>query len=73
MRRKTSPSTKVKRTRAEKTLATKMLRRLREGDDVRSRKARRLRAAIKVNRYENDLKLQIALERMVESLRSKVS
>jgi hypothetical protein len=73
MTRKTSTSAKVemkvKRTRAEKTLASKMLRRLREGTDVRSRKARRLRAAIRVDRYENDLKLQIALERLVESLR----
>jgi hypothetical protein len=57
-----------RRSRAEKQSAAKMLRLLRTGGDLRSRKARRLRASIRVGGYENDLKLQIALERMIEEL-----
>jgi len=69
MTRKTA-STKTKRTRAERALATKMMRQLRAGADARSRQARRLRAAIRADRYENNLKLQIALDRLLAELAS---
>jgi hypothetical protein len=62
------PVLQNRRTRAEKQSAAKMLGLLRRGGDLRSRKARRLRAAIRVGGYENDLKLQIALERLIEEL-----
>ena len=52
------------RTAAERALAEQMLERLRGGADVRFRKVRRIRAAIKVRHYENALKLAVAVERM---------
>jgi hypothetical protein len=42
-----------------------MLEILKSGGDSRHRKVRRLRAAIKVRAYENDLKFQIAIDRMM--------
>jgi len=50
-------------------MAAAMLRNLRDGNDVRARKARRLRAAIRAERYENDLKLQIATDKLIDALR----
>ena len=55
---------KVARTPAERALAQRMLEQLRTGADVRSRKVRRIKAAIKVRHYENALKLAVALDRM---------
>ncbi|MGB7160514.1 MAG: hypothetical protein WBD40_20785, partial [Tepidisphaeraceae bacterium] len=52
------------RPKADRALAERMLQRLRGGDDVRARKVRRIRAAIKVRSYENALKLAVAVERM---------
>ena len=52
------------RTAAERALAERMLQRLRGGGDLRTRKVRRIRAAIKVRHYENALKLSVAIERM---------
>jgi hypothetical protein len=52
------------RTAAERALAERMLQRLRGGADLRTRKVRRIRAAIKVRHYENALKLSVAIERM---------
>jgi hypothetical protein len=68
MSKKTVARSKLSHTRKEKALAAKMLRRLREGYDLRTRKTRRLRAAIRVERYENELKLQIALDRLISNL-----
>jgi hypothetical protein len=59
-----SRTTSSHRTAAERDLARRMLEALKAGSDVRSRKVRRLKAAIKVRAYENDLKFQVALERM---------
>ena len=63
---KKRPTTTRKRSSTDKALATKMLRHLREGKDARSRKIRRIGAAIRANRYENALKLNIALDRLIE-------
>ena len=46
----------------------KLLEKLRRGGDVRLRKTRRLRGAVRANRYENDLKLTIALENLLREL-----
>ena len=62
-------SSSSSRARKDKALATKMLRQLREGKDARSRKIRRIGAAIRADRYENALKLNIALDRMIEGER----
>src|SRR5688572_27169094 len=56
--------TAASRTAAERALAERMLQRLRGGADLRTRKVRRIRAAIKVRHYENALKLSVAIERM---------
>ena len=58
------PTTATKRTAAERALAERMLQRLRGGADLRARKVRRIKAAIKVRHYENALKLAVAVERM---------
>ena len=58
------PITVAQRTPADRALAERMLQRLRGGADVRTRKVRRIRAAIKVRHYENALKLAVAVERM---------
>jgi len=50
---------------AERNAAACMLKRMRAGLDRRTRKVRRLRAAIRVGVYENDLKLHIAMDRML--------
>jgi hypothetical protein len=42
-----------------------MLKRIRAGLDRRTRKVRRVRAAIRVGAYENDLKLNIAMDRLL--------
>lgn len=58
------PITVAWRTEADRALAERMLQRLRGGGDVRTRKVRRIKAAIKVRSYENALKLAVAVERL---------
>jgi predicted alpha-1,6-mannanase (GH76 family) len=58
---------KTARSPSERALAERMLERLRLGTDVRDRKVRRIKAAIKVRHYENSLKLAVALERMTRA------
>jgi hypothetical protein len=42
-----------------------MLAVLKSGGDIRTRKVRRLRAAVRAWRYENDLKLSVAVDRLI--------
>lgn len=49
--------------------AGRLLERLRVGKDVRAQKVRRLRAAVRAGRYENDLKLAVAVDRLLDELR----
>lgn len=51
---------------AQRGLVGRMLTRLRGGQDLRREKIRRLRRQIRAGAYENDLKLQIALQRLLE-------
>jgi hypothetical protein len=53
-----------RRSAADRELAHRMLAALKAGDDIRQRKVRRLKAAIKVRAYENDLKLEVAVDRL---------
>ncbi len=46
----------------------RMLGKLKSGHDLRTPKVRRLRAAVRAKRYENDLKLSIAIDRMLGDL-----
>jgi hypothetical protein len=57
-----------RRTKADCALAHRLIALLHEGQDIRMRKTRRTRAAIKVRSYENDLKLQVAIERLIDEL-----
>jgi hypothetical protein len=52
------------RSEADLELARRMLDALRRGADMRLRKVRRLKAAIKVRAYENNLKFQVAFDRL---------
>jgi len=45
-----------------------MLALLKTGKDLREPKVRRLKAAVRDRRYENDLKLTIAVERLFSEL-----
>jgi hypothetical protein len=50
------------------TSVKRMLHSLKSGGDFRSTKVRRLRAAVRAKRYENDLKLSIAADRLIASI-----
>jgi hypothetical protein len=52
----------------EKSVAAAMLALLRQGKDVRARKTRRLRGAVRAGRYESDMKLAIAMQKLIETL-----
>jgi hypothetical protein len=56
------------RTDAERAVAERLLQVLRHGGDVRSR-VRRVRAKVIDGSYENNLKLSVALERLIQELR----
>jgi hypothetical protein len=52
----------------EQPLVEEFLAALRAGADVRDRKVRRLRAAIRSRAYENHLKLEVACDRLAAEL-----
>jgi hypothetical protein len=56
------------RSSADVALADRLLAATHRGADVRARKVRRLRAAIKVKAYENDLKLAVAAEKLMAAI-----
>ena len=60
-----APQAPVLRSESDEAVAKRMMELLRAGADVRARKVRRLRAAVRVKAYENHLKLSIAVDRMV--------
>ncbi|MDB5354045.1 MAG: hypothetical protein JWN24_498 [Phycisphaerales bacterium] len=41
---------------------------LQSGKDVRKTKVRRVRAAVRAKRYENDLKVSIAVDRLLKEV-----
>jgi hypothetical protein len=53
------------RSESDEAVAKRMMELLRAGADVRARKVRRLRAAVRIKAYENQLKLSIAVDRML--------
>jgi len=65
--RKTSPL-RTGRAPGEIRSAAKLLKALRAGGDVRKRKTRRLRGAVRADRYENDLKVAIAIDKLLADL-----
>ena len=56
------------RTTEDRAAAERMLGALRQGADVRRRKVRRLRGAVRAAAYENPLKLHIALDKLADEL-----
>ena len=52
----------------EKALVRQFLDALRNGADFRDRKVRRLRAAIRAGAFENQLKVEIATDRLAADL-----
>jgi len=52
----------------EKVLVQQFLDALRAGADFRDRKVRRLRAAIRAGAFENQLKIEIATDRLAADL-----
>ena len=59
------PKLRSARDRAD---AERLLAALREGQDVRRRKVRRVRGAVRAAAYENPLKLHVALDRLADEL-----
>jgi hypothetical protein len=54
----------------ERASAEQMLRILRHGGDVRRQKIHRVRTKVRSQGYENELKLTVAIERLVRFLRT---
>ena len=67
------PRSKNPRARVKMEVASAMLVMLRAGQDVRRRKTRRLRAAVRAGRYENEMKLTIAMEKLLAVIQSERS
>lgn len=63
-----NPSPTTPRSADERVTAGRMLAALRAGADVRRRKVRRLRAAVRARAYENALKLHVAVDRLTADL-----
>ncbi|HWE96041.1 MAG TPA: hypothetical protein VG269_18910 [Tepidisphaeraceae bacterium] len=62
------PKTNPFRRRPRRALLARLLALLQSGKDVRQRKVRRVRAAVRASRYENDLKVSIAADRLLNEL-----
>ena len=60
----TSDTPTSRRTNEERATAERMLAALRQGADVRRRKVRRVRGAVRAAAYENPLKLHIAVDKL---------
>ena len=60
-----------RRTPAEYDLVHRMLTAANAGADLRVRKVRRVKAAIREQAYENDLKLEVALQRLQDRVREE--
>jgi hypothetical protein len=53
---------------SDRAAAARMLAAIRQGADVRKRKVRRLRGAVRAAVYENPLKLHVALDKLADDL-----
>jgi hypothetical protein len=57
-----------KHTRADKAAARRLLSILKTSDEKRVLKIKKIRRSVRLRTYENDLKLSIAVDRMVRQL-----
>ena len=55
-------------TRSGQLLLRALLERLKRGRDVRPTKVRRVRRAVRDHSYENDLKLEVAIDRLSQEM-----
>lgn len=62
------PSTRRRRSSADRDLAARLLASLRDGNDVRAAKVRRVRRDCDADHYENDLKLAVAADRLFDAM-----
>lgn len=62
------PASQRKRPARRRRAIGQMLNVLKAGGDLRIRKVRRLRAAVRARRYYNELKLSIAVDRLLADL-----
>ena len=60
---------KRRRSQSERKLARRMLAKLRKGMDLRRGKVRYVRAAIATRSYENQLKLEVTVDRLLAELK----
>lgn len=56
------------RPKRERRLIFRWMRMLKSEGDLRKEKVRRVRRSIKASEYENQLKLEVGIERMIQSL-----
>lgn len=63
-----SPFVRCPRSRSERAAAAELLALLRAGGDARTKKVRRIRRAVRYAQYENDLKLSVAVERLIREM-----
>lgn len=55
-------------TESERGSVAEMMAKLRRGDDLRADKVERVRGAVSVGDYENEMKLDIAIDRLLDEL-----
>lgn len=58
------PARPTRKASSRQALLEEMLRRLKTGGDLRRQKVSRIRRSLRESGYENDLKLQVAVERL---------
>jgi hypothetical protein len=63
-----TPPVSSKRDQSGYSLLAAMLRRLRAGRDLRRAKIRRVKRSVDERSYENELKLQVAVERLAREI-----
>ena len=64
----TSDRPTPRRSNEDRATAERMLAALRQGADVRRRKVRRVRGAVRAAAYENPLKLHIAVDKLASEV-----
>lgn len=62
--RRRAARSRAARSRADRDLAARLLAAAKSGADVRGAKVGRVKAAIRDGAYENDLKLEVAVQRL---------
>jgi hypothetical protein len=65
---KTSSQPKPRRSRADRAAVKMFMSLLQAGSDTRIKKVKRIRQSVRTRAYENELKLSIAMDRLVREL-----